>query len=666
MKPRIKIKLRNTTGRIINVEKSDVANLLKRGFTYPDSKLLEPEDSQKYQEITEQKDPTKDLLNSIIFITEDTQHITGGRYYSWWLATALKSVGYDVIIYTNRMPIFIDNFKDYPQPKIEIVDDLKKVDVKAKAYFGSPIVGNLQAIKLGEKYNKPSFAEIFDPFPMMKKYRGDHHWAGWDKLIKDLKKPHVKIISLCKEANKYIYGWLNKRADQVFEVYPCINDKARDSSPKKIDKENWVTFVSRLDFHKKLGHVLDAVVTTDLQLHIITSVDGIGINDMIRRRGMEKQVVIHENISDKEKFEIIKKSKVTINGAIFEGFGMWLVESLVCGVPCVCYDYPTFKEITSNFDKNLVYYADWNDAENLARKLRLAVDKNVVGKQSNKFDFSKMAKRLGDIMEEVKEPKIGVVMIALNEEKFIGASLRSVIRHKNIHKVGVVEGAVTLFAHACNKKGLSKDNTKKEVLKVLEEDKGDKIIYSRHGWATSKSELRNRALELVGKDCNYIMVLDADEVWKQEELDKLVSLITKEESKSVIWYQAHHFWKKKDQVAVGSQWDAYLFRFFKYEDKTLYWDKHQDPVVDINGTPVSQLGGELFTKDIHFHHYGAMKNEQDIKDKLEFYKKRDGEKLDVKNTWSGWKKGKDTQWTHGGGTVKKYTGEHPPEVKEII
>ncbi len=641
----------NPKGKEVEVSADRLETLLAEGYREVDGVINSPE--------------IKDTSNSVIFFSEDTQHITGGRYYSWWLATAIKAAGYDVIIYTNRQPVFLNNFKDYPQPTVVIATDISKIDVKGKFYVGSPIVGNLQAIKLGEKYNKPSFCEIFDPFPMMSKYRGQTHWAGWDELIEELKKPHVRIISLCQYANSFIYDWLNKTKDQVFEVYPCINDKARDKTENKLEKENWITFISRLDFHKKLGHVLDAVLTTDCELHIISSVDGIGINEMIQKRGMKDQVKFHWNISDEEKFEIIKKSKVTINGSIFEGFGMWLAESLSCGVPCVCYDYPTFREIESYADR-LVYYADWNDADDLARKLRLAIKENKTGNQCNKFNFDKMTERWTEITDTVNEPKIGVVMIALNEDKFIGASLRSVLDHKDIHKIAVVEGAVKLFAHASSENGLSLDNTKKEVLKVIEEDESGKIVYDRYGWAVNKSELRNRALDLVGRDCNYIMVLDADEVWDQKELNKLISLIKKNEDASIIWYPAYHFWKSKDQITVGSQWDIHLFRFFKYEDKTLHWNKHETPVVNNRGELLNKIGKCITADNIHFHHYGALKDKKRIQEKLEFYKKRDGDFLKVKDTWSDWKKGDETSWTHQGGEVIEFKGTHPKQVKGII
>jgi glycosyltransferase involved in cell wall biosynthesis len=629
----------------------EVFKEFKKKEPQPLNVILEPSEEVELEE------------DKIIFLTEDTQHITGGRYYSWWLATAIQASGQDVIIYTNRQPVFLDEFKDYPQPEVRIVKEIAKVNVKGKAYVGSPIVGNLAAVKLGEKFNKPTFVEIFDPFPMMSKYRGNHNWQGWDELLKTMKKPHVKIISLCETTSFYIYEWLNKTKKQVLEVNPCVNSKERDKVPQQ-EKQNWITFISRLDFHKKLDHVLEALKDTDCELHVITSIDGIQFPKMVREHGLTNRVIIHKFVSDKEKFEIIKKSKAVINAAIFEGFGIWLTEALSCGVPVVCYDYPTFKEIAEKIDKKhrKIYFAKYNDPKDLKKQLQKALKDEDFTKGTKNFDFEVMVDRVKEVFEP--EPKIGVITIALNEEEYIGASLRSVIKQKNVAKVAVVEGCVSLNESQATTNGLSKDNTAQKVLEVVGSENGNKIVYDKYGWAGSKSELRNRALQLLGREMDYIMVVDADEVWKTEDFEKLVKFIKKNKDASIVWYPAYHFWKQKDLIAVGSQWDAYLFRFFKYEDKSLYWLKHECPVVNENGDCVSKLGKEAKFDSIHFYHYGAMKPEEKIKAKLEYYAKRDKD-LKVKDTWSNWKKGKDTQWTHGGGTVAKFEGKHPIEVLDL-
>jgi glycosyltransferase involved in cell wall biosynthesis len=263
------------------------------------------------------------------------------------------------------------------------------------------------------------------------------------------------------------------------------------------------------------------------------------------------------------------------------------------------------------------------------------------------------------------KPRIGVITIALNEEEFIQASLRAVIRHPNVKRVAVVEGAVNLFAHASTEKGLSLDNTKKKVFEVIQEENGDKIVYKRHGWASDKSELRNIGLAMIGNEVDYILVVDADEVWKQEDLDKLVKAMEENPRIGVFLFKFYHFWKKKNQITTGSMWDSSLFRCFKFDDKSYHWDRHELPVVNSGGRFIHKVLGSIMLPDVHVYHYGAMKSEKRILEKLEYYKKRD-KNLEVKNTWSDWKKGQETQWTHGGGIVKKFIGKHPEEIDKIL
>lgn len=594
----------------------------------------------------------------IAFLTEDTQHITGGRYYAWWVATALQTAGFDVYIYTNRMPMFLDNFKDYEQPEVVIVPTIKYIDVEADFYIGSPIIGNEEAIRLGNKYQKPSYAMIFDPFPMMEKYRGKHNWYGWDNLIPSMRENDVNIISLCDTTSQYIYDWLNKREDQVLPIVPCINSKERDKTPDKIKKKNQVVFISRLDYHKMFDHVLNAVKHTDMDLKVITSIDGIHSKDMIHRFGMTKRTEVLRNVTDEEKFKIIKESKVVINGAIFEGFGMWMAEAISCGVPVVCYDYPTFKEIKKISGAKNIYFAEWSNGESLSRKLQEAIEDKKFAKISRKFDFDAMVKRVKKLFKY--EPKIGVITIALNEDEYIDKSLRSVLKHKNVKKIAVVEGAVRKFAHAATENGLSIDKTREKVVSVIKDDVDGKIIYDRYGWAFDKSELRNRAIDLLGKGVDYVLVVDADELWKTEDLDRLIDTFENNMDKVVFWPKFYHFWKQKDLIAVGSQWDHPLFRCFKYSDKTFRFKEHHLPPRNKEGE-LATAKGELFMDNVFVYHYGYMKSDERVQQKLEFYKNRD-KQLFVTDTYTNWKPGQPTQPTHGGGDAIKFEGTHPKEL----
>lgn len=595
----------------------------------------------------------------VAFISEEIGHLTGGRYYAWFMAIALCELGFDVTIYTNQKPIYYDSFKDYKLPKMELIDkqDLESIDVLADLYISSPLLGNIAVCRLAEKYNKPAYCMVFDPTPMMKDYVG-HAYSGWDRLVPKLRDAKVNIISLCKATSDCLPEWLNKRMEQIIPIYPCINSRElKKATPGP--REDYVLFVSRIVKHKKFEDVLQAVKPTNMRLKVVSSNRGVDTDKMLKTYGMLGCVDFYYNVEDEEKFNLMYRAKAIVSGSIFEGFGMWAAEAVATGTPLVCYEFPTVREIEEVSGAENFYFAKWNDPIDLALKLKECLSEAKYGERSIFFDFESMIKRVNQVFSP--EPRIGVITIALNEEQYISASLRSVIKHPNIKKVAVVEGAVNLFAHASNEKGLSVDDTQVQIFDAVLTEHGNKIIYEQYGWASDKSELRNRALILLGKDIDYVLVVDADEVWKQEDLDNLVQGIKDNPRTGVILFNFYHFWKQKDLIAVGGQWNSQMFRCFKYENKNLHWKNHGAPVVDSQDRFINVTDGQVLLENVHVYHYGAMKDEKRIKEKLEFYAKRDTH-LTVKNTWSDWKPGKETQWTHGGGTTEKFDGTHPSEV----
>lgn len=334
----------------------------------------------------------------IAVIHEDVGHMTGGRYYAYFIVAALIELGYDVTVYTNRMPVFGKEFNLYKKPKFEIIsqtcEGLTKVDIKADVYIGSPINGNVAAIKLGKKYNKPAFAIIFDPFNMMAKYIGKRQYRGWDELIPLLKQPQVNIISLCDTTSQYIYSWLDKKPAQVYPVYPCINSKVLTGKTRSIHRGDYVLFISRLVGHKHFEDVLQAVKRTKLRLKVISSVNAVRAQLIAKKYGMQGRVDFHLSVSDDEKFDMIFNAQAVINGSIFEGFGMYVAEAIACGVPFVGYDYPTFREIAKFAGVNNVYLATYKNVTSLFKTLKTALEAENYQPPSNKFDFEAMVARL--------------------------------------------------------------------------------------------------------------------------------------------------------------------------------------------------------------------------------------------------------------------------------
>jgi len=343
-----------------------------------------------------------DTPKNIAFIHEDVGHLTGGRYYAMFIASALLEAGHNVTIYSNKVPIFMGEFKSYRKPRIILsamnAKQLSRIDVKADVYIGSPINGALAATRLGEKYKKPAFALIFDPFPMMEKYLGKKMYLGWEELLTKLRTTNTNIISLCNTTSEYIYGWLNKTKEQVFPVYPCINSKILDSKKRDYtNKEDYVVFISRMVRHKKFDDVLSAVSKTKMKLKVISSVSGMNYNHFLNQSGIKNKVEFYWKINDDKKFDLIAKSRGVIVGSIFEGFGLFVSEAIACGVPFIGYDYPTFREIKDYAKVNNIYLAQYKNVFDLGRKLQLAVRERKYNKPSQAFHFERMIEVLKEI-----------------------------------------------------------------------------------------------------------------------------------------------------------------------------------------------------------------------------------------------------------------------------
>lgn len=314
---------------------------------------------------------------SVALITEDVGHLTGGRYYAWFLACALVELGYKVTVYTNRSPVFKSYFELYKQPSVQIVAEnakqLQRIDVVADIYIGSPINGIVAASLLGAKYHKPSYALIFDSHPFMAQYLGEAQYEGWLPVIKLLSESDTNIIALAKVQVPYICKWLNKRNNQVHVVRPCINSRAIlvDYSPVRGD---YLVFISRLVRHKHFEQVLQICRNLKIKLKVISSVDGEANGQgLVSQMGLGDQVEFFWRCGEEEKFKIIRGSKGVINASYFEGWGMFVTEAIAVGTPFIGYDLPTYREIQELAQADNLYLAKWKDVKDLEEKTKLCL-----------------------------------------------------------------------------------------------------------------------------------------------------------------------------------------------------------------------------------------------------------------------------------------------------
>lgn len=233
----------------------------------------------------------------------------------------------------------------------------------------------------------------------------------------------------------------------------------------------------------------------------------------------------------------------------------------------------------------------------------------------------------------------------------------------------VVEGADRKYPKA-SEKGLSVDNTSKEISKVFKMFPNKKRVYRGMGFVDDKIQLRQECIDIVYKrfrpsPSDWGLFVDADEVWSDGNWEKLMEALKLSSHAGSVYFNFLHFWKQPDLVAVGGQWDSKLFRLFRFVEPKLQLTGHAQEPVCQDGHKVSERYGRIDTSGIYLHHYGYCKDSDDVQNKIAYYAKRDTH-LSVTDTWTDWEKGKDTQPTHGGGSVENYHGLHPIEVKPIF
>lgn len=598
----------------------------------------------------------------VALITEEIGSMTGGRYYAWFIALSLVQLGYDVTVYTTQEPSYLPFFKQYNMPKCVIHSKatLDSLDVEADIYISSPLKGNVAVTKLSAKYKKPCFVMVFDPLPMMKDYMTPY--SGWEESVRRIKQADVNIITLCESTTPFVFEWLNKTKEQVYILPPCINSKDLDTAKQSTGpRQDYVVFVSRLVKHKKFEDVLAVVKRADVKLKVISSVSSRQYEHMVKIMGLSDKVEFLIAISDQEKFRIIGQSQALISASNFEGFGMWAAEAVACGTPVVCYDLPTVREIQKMSSAENFYFAKLKNVQDLGDKLIQALAEKKHSTPSHAFDFETMGERLKKMLHY--EPRIGVITIALNEQRFIADSLSCVSRCPNVAKIAVVEGAVNLMKDSAQKDGLSRDGTMDQVHSAMKQPQGHKIVYDRYGWANDKAELRNRALELLG-DVDYVLIVDADEIWTDEDMGRLVQTCRENPEAGIIKFKFHHFWRSLKQVATGGQWKSMMFRCFRYTDKSLHWASHEKPVVNAAGMSLADIAPSVVSEDTYVYHMGYVKEARDVQDKIDYYRRRDA-RLNVQDTWTNWKAGDATSPTHGGGTAQVVSFALPKEVLDL-
>lgn len=164
----------------------------------------------------------------------------------------------------------------------------------------------------------------------------------------------------------------------------------------------------------------------------------------------------------------------------------------------------------------------------------------------------------------------------------------------------------------------SLDDTNKIIDNFPDPDNKIKII---HGQFTEKDDQCKAYMEYINDDIDYIWNLDSDEVYKKEDLEKIITLLKKEQPTSV-GIRSCSFYGGFDRYLTGFELNKDNFlRIFKYMPGAS-WSTHRPPTIDYpSNIEKKHIDSEtLFEKTgAQMYHYSYVFPDQVYK-KISYYK----------------------------------------------
>lgn len=165
---------------------------------------------------------------------------------------------------------------------------------------------------------------------------------------------------------------------------------------KLYKKENIPTLISVGRLSKPKG-VEDAIIAVnEIRKKILTIkfwIVGRGdenysnhLKDLVKKYGLEKQIIFWDFVSDIKKFELISRAHILLSPSLKEGWGLTVPEAAYVGTPSVVYDSPGLRDVLRGSDFKIIVKS--NTPKELAKEVvQLLNDKDLYKKLEKKVSF---------------------------------------------------------------------------------------------------------------------------------------------------------------------------------------------------------------------------------------------------------------------------------------
>ena len=603
--------------------------------------------------------PFTKILRIGVWITT-SNYYSGGRIHMYQYAWTMADLGAEVFLITNKPPMWK---RDYPERKdlkllildrdpvpddIDIIITDSKGSVGGKAYkYKESHPGSVFACM---SFETPNWVKEFCPDYASKLQSEKHIFQKADLLLAN-----------SAESAKYLKEWVGKKI-QTLVLHPAVNtysvNKIKENSTSPHPRP-YAVWSARSPAYKN-GKMAIAIVKrlkTPLDLMLIGQPD-VGLDTSCDFH----HIIPKKQVSDEEKFLLLKHAQVVLAPSLFEGYGMVPGEALSVGTSVVAFDLPVLRAVYG--DK--ITYAKWNDPKDYETKLKGVLESITppINKDRIKKDYGMgaMKKTLQSFPYHAVPTAKKITAQLISYWGFIPASLESIYQH-------VDEIIVAYGPDKWAKKLIEPDGSLEKIQDFPDPDKKIKI-FKREQW---KDKLEMRSLCTDKMTGNYLLVLDGDEIWTGMEDWLHSGVLFGCPAWLNLWHGGEHWiydsaklggmrWGKK----VGEHGSVCPHYRWSYWRRSYHFAKHPMPV-EANGQALhkhSMLEGAKEVPTALIYHLGHALPERIMKAKHQYYLDRDGADVGRRARREVWRKWKGETGDIGDGVVEKVDWGLPEIVRK--
>lgn len=434
-----------------------------------------------------------------------TDHYSGGRVYLTQCGWALASMGNDVTLVCDKEPLWwrdyepLENYRWMPDANIPDIDLIITEGKNPVAWEALKKSRAAQIPIIVLNFETPNWYELHRPDLVA--------GIASQENYKPLFYACDVAVAISELSRKYLAEWLGDNTPPIELVRPAINDFAlmgKRASFAAMLRRPYCVVCGRADQGKNIPTAIKAVFALDEECDIAV---------ISRAYQTQPDTGLHKihhlfGVSDAEKYSIMAGARLVLAPSDFEGFGLVPGEAIASGTPCVAYDLPVLREEYKNYG-DYIRYSPRGDVEAFKRavaeefKAKKSVPAEAQEGIRGEFGLAALA-RAWDAVVPTERISISAVMNLYNNESTVAYAIESVYPHVD----------EIIIAYGREPRWEWQEDGSLDIVRNYPDPEGKIKIIVKDPWPDDRRRrVQQRECAARMARGNYLMILDADEIW---------------------------------------------------------------------------------------------------------------------------------------------------------